>query len=114
MEGLDELSISGPSKVWELLNGEITEYEVTPEGNFGVKAHPLENVKGGTPEENAKEMRELLSGGGGREAVRDMVVMNASAALYVSGKAESFKAGVALAQKALSTGAAAGVVSAYV
>jgi len=114
MEGLDELSIAGPSKVWELKDDVIKEYEVTPTETFGLKAHSLEDVKGGTPEENAKEMRELLSGSGGRAAVQDMVVMNAAAALYVSGKASSFKDGVALAQSALKSGKAGETVNAYV
>jgi anthranilate phosphoribosyltransferase len=114
LEGLDELSIAGPSKVWELVENDIKEYEVTPEATFGVKAHSLEDVRGGTAEENAKELREMFSGGGGREAVRDMVVMNAGAALYVTGKAPSFKEGVTLAQTALKDGKATAVVNSYV
>ncbi|CAK8987534.1 unnamed protein product [Durusdinium trenchii] len=87
-EGLDELSIAGASKVWELKDGgEIKEYEVQP-SDFGVSSHPLTEVAGNSPEENAVEMRELLKGGG-RVAVREMVLMNASAALYVAGKAQS-------------------------
>jgi len=113
LEGLDELSIAGPSKVWELKDGDIKEYEVSPEETFGVKAHPLSEVKGGTPAENAKEMKELLSGGG-RVAVRHMILINAAAALYVSGEAESLKAGVALAEKAIADGKALEVVNAYV
>lgn len=113
MEGLDELSIAGPSKVWELKDGEIKEYEVNPVDTFGVKSHPLDAVRGGDAEANAKEMRELLSGGG-RAAVRDMVLINSAAALYVSGEADSLKTGVAMADKAMTSGKASEVVEAYV
>eukprot|EP00933_Yihiella_yeosuensis_P039432 TRINITY_DN33443_c0_g1_i2.p1 TRINITY_DN33443_c0_g1~~TRINITY_DN33443_c0_g1_i2.p1 ORF type:complete len:183 (-),score=41.86 TRINITY_DN33443_c0_g1_i2:185-733(-) len=112
-EGLDELSIEGPSKVWELKDdGSIVEYEVTP-ADFGVDSHPLSEVKGGTPEENAKEMWELL-GGNGRNAVRDMIVMNASAALYVAGKASDFKSGTAAARVALADGSVVKAAKAYI
>mmetsp|Transcript_109292 Transcript_109292/g.172220 ORF Transcript_109292/g.172220 Transcript_109292/m.172220 type:complete len:357 (+) Transcript_109292:23-1093(+) len=113
LEGLDELSIAGPSKVWELLDGEIKEYEVTPEATFGIQVHSLEEVRGGKPEENAKELRELLQGRG-RAAVRDMILMNAGAALYVSGKAAGFKEGVELAREAISNGRAVETVNQYV
>lgn len=112
-EGLDELSIAGPSKVWELgPDGGIKEYEVQP-ADFGVTAHPLSEVAGNSPAENAAEMRELLAGRG-REAVRDMVLMNAGAVLYVTGKAASFKAGAELARAALLDGRAVAALDAYV
>jgi anthranilate phosphoribosyltransferase len=113
MEGLDELSIAGPSKVWELKDGEIKEYDVSPEATFGIQAHSLEDVRGGKPDENAKELKELLQGRG-RTAVRDMIVMNAGAALYVCGKADGFKKGVEMARAAITSGKAAGVVDLYV
>lgn len=112
-EGLDELSIAGASKVWELKDGgEIKEYEVQP-SDFGVSSHPLTEVAGNSPEENAVEMRELLKGGG-RVAVREMVLMNASAALYVAGKVPDFKAGTELAKAALSNGSAIKTLEAYI
>lgn len=112
-EGLDELSIEGPSKVWELkTGGDIVEYEVTP-ADFGVDAHPLSEVAGRTPEENATEMRELLAGRG-RTAVRDMILMNSAAALYVSGKVSDFKAGVQKAKAALADGSATKTLEVYV
>jgi len=112
-EGLDELSIEGASKIWELKEGgEIEEYELRP-ADFGIDAHPLSEVAGGTPAENAVEMRDLLSGGG-RVAVRDMVLMNASAALVVSGKAKDFKEGVALARAAMADGSCVRTLDAYV
>eukprot|EP00435_Cladocopium_sp_Y103_P074389 s171_g48.t1 len=111
-EGLDELSIEGRSKVWELKDGEIKEYEVQP-SDFGVSPHPLSEVAGNSPEENAIEMRELLKGGG-RLAVREMVLMNASAALYVAGKVPDFKAGTEVAKAALGNGSAIKTLDAYV
>mmetsp|Transcript_102932 Transcript_102932/g.193658 ORF Transcript_102932/g.193658 Transcript_102932/m.193658 type:complete len:356 (-) Transcript_102932:19-1086(-) len=113
VEGLDELSIAGPSKVWELCpDGNIKEYEVSP-ADFGLEAHPLSEVAGGTPEENAKEMRELLVGRG-RAAVRDMVLMNAGASLYAAGKAADLKEGVNLAREAMTNGKASAVIDNYV
>jgi len=112
-EVLDELSIEGPSKVWELCEGgEIKEYEVRP-ADFGVDAAPLAQVAGGTPQENVAELRELLAGRG-RKAVRDMILMNAGAALYVAGRAADFKQGVELARAALSDGRGSRTCEAYV
>eukprot|EP00933_Yihiella_yeosuensis_P040865 TRINITY_DN35274_c0_g1_i1.p1 TRINITY_DN35274_c0_g1~~TRINITY_DN35274_c0_g1_i1.p1 ORF type:complete len:375 (+),score=83.86 TRINITY_DN35274_c0_g1_i1:63-1127(+) len=113
LEGLDELSIAGPTKVWELKeDGSITEYEVSP-ADFGIEARPLSEVAGGTPSENAIEMKELLAGRG-RSAVRDMVLMNASAALYAAGKAKDFKSGVTAAKAAMEDGRATKTLEAYV
>jgi len=104
-EGLDELSIEGPSRVWELLSdGEIKEYQVTP-ADFGITSAPLSEVSSGTPEENVVELKQLLVGAG-RQAVRDMILMNAAAALYVSGQAESYAHGVNLARATLADGRA--------
>jgi anthranilate phosphoribosyltransferase len=112
-EVLDELSIEGPSKVWELNeDGNILVYEVTP-SDFGVESFPLKEVASGTPEENVRELRELLAGRG-RSAVREMVLMNASAALYVAGKASNFKEGVAMARAAITDGRATRSCEAYV
>lgn len=113
LEGLDELSIAGPSKVWELCeDGNIKEYEVCP-ADFGLETHPLSDVAGGTPADNAVEMRDLMVGRG-RPAVRDMVLMNAGAALYVAGKASDFKTAVNLAREAMANGKASAVIDNYV
>lgn len=112
-EVLDELSIAGPSKVWELrADGEIAEYETSP-ADFGVQSFPLSEVASGSPSENAAELREILAGGG-RVAVREMVLMNAGAVMYVTGKAAGFKEGVELARAALSDGRAVATLEAYV
>jgi len=112
-EGLDELSIEGPSKVWELKeDGSICDYEVQP-SDFGVEPCPLSEIAGGTAAENAAEMGELFAGKG-RKAVRSAVALNAGAGLYVAGKAADFKAGTALALAALDDGSAAKAAQAYV
>jgi len=104
-EGLDELSIAGPSKIWELCEGgEIKEYEVTP-ATFGLEPRPLSEVAGGTPAENVVELKQLLAGGG-RAAVRDMILMNAAAACYVAGKVASLKQGIEFARATLGDGRA--------
>eukprot|EP00405_Crypthecodinium_cohnii_P013713 CAMPEP_0206455568 /NCGR_PEP_ID=MMETSP0324_2-20121206/21834_1 /ASSEMBLY_ACC=CAM_ASM_000836 /TAXON_ID=2866 /ORGANISM="Crypthecodinium cohnii, Strain Seligo" /LENGTH=345 /DNA_ID=CAMNT_0053926305 /DNA_START=211 /DNA_END=1248 /DNA_ORIENTATION=+ len=112
-EGLDELSIAGPSKVWELSeDGAIKEYEVSP-STFGLETRPLKEVAGGTPEENVKELGQLLAGGG-RPAVLDMILMNAAAALYVAGKAKTLLEGVAVARAALPDGRATRAAAEFV
>mmetsp|Transcript_54220 Transcript_54220/g.117203 ORF Transcript_54220/g.117203 Transcript_54220/m.117203 type:complete len:359 (-) Transcript_54220:216-1292(-) len=113
LETLDELSIEGPSRIWELkVGGEISVYDVKPE-DFGVPSHPLKEVSGRSAAENAAEMRELFTGGG-RPAVRDMVLMNAAAALYITDHAADFKAGTAMAREAMSNGKATKTLEAYV
>merc|ERR1711920_993786 len=105
-EVLDELSIAGPSMVWDLKeDGTISEYQLTPQ-DFGIEPRPLTEVASGTPAENVMELKELLIGKG-RTAVRDMVLMNASAVLCVAGIATDFKVGVELARATLSDGRAA-------
>jgi len=112
-EVLDEFSIAGPSLVWELKpDGSITHYKVTPD-DFGVETHALSEVAGGSAEENAEEIKALFSGGG-RVAVRDMVLMNAAAALYVGEQVSDFKSGVALARPTLTDGRAIKVANSYV
>eukprot|EP00929_Paragymnodinium_shiwhaense_P002796 TRINITY_DN103086_c0_g1_i1.p1 TRINITY_DN103086_c0_g1~~TRINITY_DN103086_c0_g1_i1.p1 ORF type:complete len:356 (+),score=91.82 TRINITY_DN103086_c0_g1_i1:57-1124(+) len=111
-EVLDELSIAGPSMVWELkANGDIVEYEVTP-ADFGLETQPLSAVAGGSAEDNAKEFHELFAGGG-RPAVRDMILMNAAAALYTTGIAADFKAGVEAAKAAMTNGKALAALKSY-
>jgi len=114
MEKLDEFSIAGPTKVWELANGEIKEPYLVQASDFGLDSHPLSEVAGGSAEDNVAELREMFSGTVRRPAVRDMVLMNAAAALYVAGKAADFKSGVELARAAITDGRAAASVEAYV
>lgn len=100
---LDEISLSSATSVCEFRDGEYKSYEICPE-DFGLKRCDKEELKGGSPEENAKIVRAVL--GGEKGPRRDVVLMNAGAALYISGKAESLEAGVRLAAELIDSGAA--------
>ena len=105
LDGLDEISLIGKTRINELKNGEITTYEIQPE-DFGIERCTLEEIKTGTPEENAKTIRGVFSG----EIIgpkRNAIILNASGALKVGGKAASFEEGIALANKQIDSGAAA-------
>ncbi len=80
-DGLDEISVSAPTKVCEIRDGWFKSYEINPT-DFGMKLHKKEDLLGGTAEENAKITREILSGAKG--AKRDAVVLNSAAALYIA------------------------------
>jgi anthranilate phosphoribosyltransferase len=103
-DGVDELSISGPSSVHEIRNGRIREYTVSPE-DAGLFTAPVEGIRGGTPEENAAVLREILRGA--RGPVRDVVVLNAAAALMAADAAKDLEAGARLAAEAIDSGVAA-------
>ena len=106
-DGLDELSLSAPTRVIEVADGRTSEWFVEP-GQFGLAPVDLERVAGGTPEENAAVSRRVLAGDTGPH--RDLVLLNAAAALYVGGLAADLEAGVARAAEAIDTGAAADVL----
>lgn len=101
---LDEISMSAPTTVCEIRDGWFKSYMITPE-EFGFERCTKEDLKGGTPEENAKITRDILNGKKGHK--RNAVLMNAGAALYLGGKADSFKEGVALAAELIDSGKAA-------
>jgi len=101
--GLDEISLAGETLVAEVRNGKVRRLTVTPE-EFGVRRAPVEELRGGTPEENARLIREILEGTAGPK--RDVVVMNAAAALVAAGVAENFRSGAELAVAAIDSGAA--------
>ena len=100
---LDEISLSSATSVCEFRDGEYKSYEICPE-DFGLRRCDKEELKGGSPEENAKIVRAVL--GGEKGPRRDVVLMNAGAALYIAGKAESLEAGVRLAAELIDSGAA--------
>jgi anthranilate phosphoribosyltransferase len=102
-DGLDEISISAPTHVCEVLDGELRSYELTPE-EIGIERRPLDAIAGGDARENAHIAREILAGGNG--ARTEIVAANAGAALYVSGAAETIRDGVAMAREAIASGAA--------
>lgn len=103
-DGLDEFSISAHTNVFEIRNGEITSYEVTPE-SVGLKRATKDEIVGGTAAENAEITRGILSGKI-TGAKRDIVLLNSGAALYTCGKAESIAEGVKIAAEAIDNGAA--------
>jgi len=106
---LDEISLAGPTIVAEVRRGIFRKYEVTPE-TFGKALAPLRAILGGLPEDNAAIIRSVLGGMIGNEedqARRDIVVINASAALVAAGVAEDFQEGAVKAEAAIDTGLAA-------
>ncbi len=110
-DGLDEISVCAPTRVSELNDGLVSTYDVTPEQLIGRTAVP-EDLKGGTPGENAHITRSIL--GGEKGPRRDVVVVNAAAALIAAGVAGDFKAAVARAEGSIDSGAAAGKLEALV
>lgn len=103
MEGLDEISLCGPTKVAELRDGQIKEYTIAPE-EVGLKPCRLEDLRGGNAEQSAAIVRGVLQGDKG--PARDVVLLNSGAALYVSGSAASVKDGMALAASSIDSGKA--------
>ncbi len=91
---LDEISLSAPTKICEIRDGWYKTFVAAPE-DFGLERCTREDLRGGTPEENAKITLSILSGAEGHK--RNAVLMNAGAALYIGGKAGSMKEGIALA-----------------
>ncbi len=100
---LDEISLSSPTSVCEINNGNYKTYEITPE-DFGLNRCKKEDLVGGNPEENAQITRDILNGAKGPK--RDVVLMNSGAALYIAGKAPSILDGISLAKERIDSGAA--------
>lgn len=103
MDKLDEISLSADTKICEINDGWYKTYTITPE-DFGFEKCSKEDLKGGTPEENAQITRDILNGAKGHK--RNAVLLNAGAALYIGGKANSYKEGVELAEKIIDSGKA--------
>jgi len=99
--GLDEISLSGETQIAEVRNGSVRRFIVAPE-DFGVSRAPLEAIRGGTPQENAKLIHSLLAGEPGPRL--DIVIANAAAALVVTGVADTFRAAAELARRAVTSG----------
>ena len=108
---LDEISLSSPTKVCEIKNGWFRTYTITPE-QFGLERCTKEELKGGTPAENAAITRAILSGEKG--AHRNAVLMNAGAALYIAGKADTMEDGVKLAAELIDSGKAAATLEKFI
>lgn len=101
LEGLDEISLCGPTRIAELRDGAIKEYTIRPE-QFGLKPCGIEELHGGNPEESAAIVRAVLDGKKG--PARDVVLLNSGAALYVSGTAASVSEGIGMAAESIDSG----------
>lgn len=101
--GLDEISLSGPTKIAEVKDSEILRYEVTPE-EFGMKRATLDAIRGGTATDNAELIRRIFDGEPGASA--DIVAANAGAALVVTGVAKTMREGAQMASETVKRGAA--------
>lgn len=102
-DGLDEISISAPTRVSELRGGEVRTYDIHPE-DLGLSVHPMRSILGGDAAENAAIIGSVLRGE--RSAYRDIVLANAGACIYVAGLVESLREGVQQAARAIDTGLA--------
>ncbi|MGZ4787320.1 MAG: anthranilate phosphoribosyltransferase [Terriglobales bacterium] len=110
-DGLDEITISGPTRVAEVRNGDVRSYEVTPE-QFGIARSPMESLMGGDAAANAAIIRSLLDGE--KSPKRDVVVLNAAAAMVAAGRADTIGEGLAHATQSLDSGAATRKLAALV
>jgi anthranilate phosphoribosyltransferase len=110
-DGLDEMSTSGTTRVVEVDGGELDSYEVSAE-DVGLAPARQQDVAGGSPAENADTVRRILAGEAGPR--RDLAVLNAGAAIYVSGRADTLETGVRAAEAAIDDGRAAASLEALV
>ena len=102
-DGLDEISVCAPTRISELNDGMIRTYDINPEQFFGETAK-AGDLAGGSPEDNAEITKSILNGEKGPK--RNIILINASAALVAAGKASNLKEGIALAEKSIDSGAA--------
>jgi anthranilate phosphoribosyltransferase len=110
-DGLDELSISAPTRVFEVTPAGIAEYDVAPE-DVGLDRAAAESVPGGDPAQNAGTARRIFAGEPG--AARDLAVLNGGAAIYAGGAAATLADGVDAAQRAIDSGAASAALDRFV
>ena len=111
LDGLDEITITGPTRIAEVRDGTVRTYEVTPE-EFGMNRGALDDISGGDAAANADIIREILAGK--KSPRRDVVLLNAAAALVAAGRADHLADALPLASKSIDSGAAAGKLEALV
>jgi len=109
LDGLDEISLLGKTRINHLKNGDVNTIEIAPE-DFGLERCTLADIKTGTPVVNAETINGVFSGQI-KGARRDAIILNAAGALIVGGKADSFKSGIVLAGELIDSGAAFGKLS---
>ena len=102
-DGLDEITLTSETQVSELKNDNVSAFTIDPK-EFGYSLCSAQDLKGGSPEENAETIRGILQGASGPKT--DIVVLNAAAAIYVGGKAESIERGILVAANSIRSGAA--------
>jgi anthranilate phosphoribosyltransferase len=110
-DGLDEITITGATRIAEVRDGQVRSYEVTPE-EFGMKRATLEDVSGGDAAHNATLIREVLDGK--KSPRRDIVLLNAAAALVAAGRADHLRDALLLAKRAIDSGASTEKLSALI
>lgn len=111
-DGLDDISVTGPTMVFEVRGDAVTQRTITP-FDLGLSVHTAAEIEGGTPDQNAQIFRDILRGEG-PVAVRDLIVAQAGAGLYVTGLASSLRQGVEQAIQSIESGDAAAKVGAFV
>jgi len=110
-DGLDEISPAAATHAWILEDGAIREEELTP-ASFGLEGGALSAVAGGSPEENAETLRQVLAGEGGEAG--EFVILNAAAGCYVAGLVDDLADGATLARDSIASGKARAVAETYV
>jgi anthranilate phosphoribosyltransferase len=110
-DGLDELSISAPTRVVEVVGDELRQYSVSAE-DVGLEPAPSDQIPGGDPEQTAQTARSIFAGE--RGAPRDLAVLNAGAAIYAGGRAGTLEEGVRAAERAIDGGAAEAALERFV
>jgi anthranilate phosphoribosyltransferase len=111
-DGLDEITVTGPTLVAEVSDGSITEYKISPE-QFGFSRHDPGGLLGGDAHLNARVLKDVLSGEEAG-AARDVILLNAGAAVYVSGRAKTLEEGVRLAGESIESGDATEALESFI
>jgi anthranilate phosphoribosyltransferase len=111
-DGLDEITVTAETKIWELGNGEIKEYEISPE-QFGMKRVEFEAIAGGNAQENAETIRKILNNEI-TDARLDIILLNVAGGLLAYEKVESFEEGIKIARETIESGKAKGKLEEYV
>ena len=107
----DEITNTGKTHITEINGDNITTYDILP-SDFGIPTASAEDIKGGTGEENALIVKDILSGAKGPK--RDVVLMNAGAAIYIAGIAKNMAEGIKLAEESIDSGKAMNVLNALI
>lgn len=110
--GMDEIAVHGPTTVVQLLGDTITEFEITPE-QYGFNQYEIDDLAGGTPKENADNIRQILAGEG-IEAHNAAVILNTAPVLFLAGLADDYKGAIDLAQTVLKSGKGLKTLDAFV